>query len=278
MARPRKHTRVYDCHTLHYPLFLHIVCAWQTPPSSPNPPPLAHTRHPGCGGQGYLSVNRFGQLIGFAHAGVTAEGDNRVLFQKVAKELSTAARAAPAVQARMRATPPSIRSAAALLDLPTLQALFTAREGRLLTQLTRRMAGLRGGDEVYDVWMKAESDLVQATATAYAEREVLDACARAIASAPRSLATVLTQLTLLYALRRVEVDIAQVLSEGLLPVEAARWVPDHVRVLCRELGGGSLQLVEAFGIPDALVSAPIASDWVKYNAVDNRGELFGSQF
>lgn len=30
-----------------------------------------------CGGAGYLSVNRFGELIGFAHAGMTAEGDNR---------------------------------------------------------------------------------------------------------------------------------------------------------------------------------------------------------
>lgn len=231
----------------------------------------------GCGGQGYLSVNRFGQLIGFAHAGATAEGDNRVLFQKVAKELSTAARTVPVVQARMRALPPTVGSAAALRDLPTLQALFTAREGRLLTQLTRRMAGLRGGKEVYDVWMKAESDLVQATATAYAEREVVDACARAVASAGE-LAPILLQLTQLYALRRLEVDIAQLLSEGLLPVEAARWVPDHMRALCRELGGLSLQLVDAFGIPDALVAAPIAGDWVKYNDVDNRGELFGDQF
>lgn len=27
-----------------------------------------------CGGQGYLSCNRFGQAIGFSHAGMTAEG------------------------------------------------------------------------------------------------------------------------------------------------------------------------------------------------------------
>ena len=27
-----------------------------------------------CGGGGYLAVNRFGSLIGFAHAGMTAEG------------------------------------------------------------------------------------------------------------------------------------------------------------------------------------------------------------
>ena len=43
-----------------------------------------------CGGQGYLSCNRFGQILGFAHAGMTAEGDNTVLMMKVAKEyLST---------------------------------------------------------------------------------------------------------------------------------------------------------------------------------------------
>lgn len=39
-----------------------------------------------CGGQGYLSCNRFGLMIGSAHASMTAEGDNAVLMQKVAKE------------------------------------------------------------------------------------------------------------------------------------------------------------------------------------------------
>ncbi len=39
--------------------------------------------------QGYLSCNRFGTFIGLAHAGMTAEGDNSVLMQKVAKERLT---------------------------------------------------------------------------------------------------------------------------------------------------------------------------------------------
>ena len=39
-----------------------------------------------CGGQGYLSANRFGTFLGLAHAAMTAEGDNSVLMQKVAKE------------------------------------------------------------------------------------------------------------------------------------------------------------------------------------------------
>merc|ERR1712051_411984 len=38
------------------------------------------------GGQGYLSCNRFGTFLGLAHAAMTAEGDNSVLMQKVAKE------------------------------------------------------------------------------------------------------------------------------------------------------------------------------------------------
>lgn len=39
------------------------------------------------GGQGYLAVNRLGEGIGFAHSGITAEGDNRVLMQKVCNEV-----------------------------------------------------------------------------------------------------------------------------------------------------------------------------------------------
>ena len=55
-----------------------------------------------CGGQGYLSCNRFGDIIGFAHATVTAEGDNRVLMQKVAKELLSSTNL-PSVKQRMAA-------------------------------------------------------------------------------------------------------------------------------------------------------------------------------
>ena len=47
---------------------------------------VATTSRERCGGQGYLSINRFGDMFGSAHAGMTAEGDNSVLMQKVAKE------------------------------------------------------------------------------------------------------------------------------------------------------------------------------------------------
>ena len=40
-----------------------------------------------CGGQGYLSVNKFGDYLAIAHAGLTAEGDNRVLMVKICKDM-----------------------------------------------------------------------------------------------------------------------------------------------------------------------------------------------
>lgn len=40
-----------------------------------------------CGGQGYLSVNKFGDYMATAHAALTAEGDNRVLMVKICKDM-----------------------------------------------------------------------------------------------------------------------------------------------------------------------------------------------
>jgi acyl-CoA oxidase len=45
-----------------------------------------------------------------------------------------------------------------------------------------------------------------------------------------------------------------------------------------ELAPRSQQLVDAFGIPDHLLAAPIAGDWERYNSLDNQGELVGRQF
>ena len=44
--------------------------------------------------------------------------------------------------------------------------MFVAREGRLLSALAGKMAGAQGGPAVFEVWMKQQSDLVQARAAA----------------------------------------------------------------------------------------------------------------
>lgn len=86
------------------------------------------------------------------------------------------------------------------------------------------------------------------------------------------------QVIQLFGTRCLEEDLPWFVANGLLPPSAGLSVPAAVRTLCQTLGPSAQQLMEAFGIPDHLVAAPIAGDWEAYNAVDNRGELVGPMF
>lgn len=259
------------------------LCAW-------NGNETATTCRERCGGQGYLSVNRFGSHIGFAHAGMTAEGDNSVLMQKVAKEylaclepgaagpdaaaLRSRAAAGMAGAATARASPASL-----FTSLPALQALFAEREGRLAVGLAGRMAaaraGGRGGAGVFDAWMLRESDGVQALARAYGERTVLDACAAAAAATP-ACSALIDVLARLWAARRVEADAGWWLTEGGLPLAVGTAAPGAVRAMVAQVAPVAPSIIAGFGIPPHLIAAPIAGDWESYNAYDNQGELPGA--
>ena len=60
--------------------------------------------------------------------------------------------------------------------------------------------------QVFDIWMRQQSDTVQHTATAFAEREVLSACLRTLrgGGVSASLRTLLEPVVRLYALYRLE--------------------------------------------------------------------------
>jgi len=233
-----------------------------------------------CGGQGYLSCNRLGAVIGFAHAAMTAEGDNRVLMQKVAKELldRLAAGKLPGIRATA-ALPAALPAEASLAQAATLRALLAVREARCLAALAAAMAAKTGpggaNESVFEVWMHQESDSVQAAALAYGERVVFDAFAAAVAAAPPRAAATLAPLLALYGTHCCERDAAWFLAEGVLSPAQARALLAASRALCGTVGGVMGPLVEAFGIPEHLVQAPIAGDWERYNEGDNRGEVAG---
>ncbi|KXZ48318.1 hypothetical protein GPECTOR_29g92 [Gonium pectorale] len=235
-----------------------------------------------CGGQGYLSCNR-------------------------------TSRSGPLIPTHSPPPPPPPRpplprspqggDALSLLgDLALLRRLMVVREGRLVRRLgaamdaAGRAAGGSASEATFETWMKRESDLVQGTALAFAEREVLDALLRALGTDPQpganpaaaaacpppprlsgGVAGVLRGVAVLFALRCVEADLAWFVAEGELPAKAGRSVPEAVRSAVLALSPAACTgLIESFGIPDHLVAAPIAGDWARYNQVDNKGELFGA--
>lgn len=67
------------------------------------------------------------------------------------------------------------------------------------------------------------------------------------------------------------------MAAQVMTPEEGRIVKAAAQALCGRgahgLADEALALVEGFGIPDHLLAAPIATDWVEYNAGDNQGEL-----
>ena len=215
-----------------------------------------------CGGQGYLACNRFGIFLALAHAAMTAEGDNSVLMQKVAKERL----------AVFRPSAPKEAPAADLQDRGYLHYVLQKREDLLFMQLGKMM--MKAGKEgVFDAWMYDASDVIQGAAKAYGERLCSEQFQSAIEKADPSLQSALEELHHLYLVDCVETSLGNLLSLGIVPLEVGQKVNATAAQICKDLGPRALPLVEAFGITDEMLSAPIARDWIKYNEYDNQGEV-----
>ena len=238
------------------------LCCVIKPIATWNLEELASVARERSGGQGYLSCNRFGTFIGLAHASMTAEGDNSVLMQKVAKERLSLFKPAKLEEP----TNKDVNS------LEYLHYLIQLREQFMFKSLGKKLQAA-GKEGIFDTWMYAESDLVQGAARSFGERMISESFANGIQSADTSLQPVLTQLHKLYLLTLVEKNLGHFITSGMLPVDVASQVTDAAADLCRELAPQALPLCEAFDIPDSMLSAPIALDWVEYNVGDNQGEV-----
>lgn len=232
-----------------------------------------------CGGQGYLSCNRFGGGIAGSHSSMTAEGDNSVLMQKVATErlmvlkptlLEVAATYIPSFVSRMF-------SLANLTNQNYLQSLIESREKDLFLQLGLKMtkAGKKGR---FEMWMYKEQDLVQAASRAYGERLISECFGSSIDTADPGLKSVLKKLHHLYQMNVIKRDLAYFTTSGLMSTSTGAQVGKAHADLCREVAPEALALCDAFGISEELLSAPIARDWIKYNSIDNKGEVCGLEF
>eukprot|EP00112_Aurelia_sp_Birch-Aquarium-sp1_P003818 Seg1430.10 transcript_id=Seg1430.10/GoldUCD/mRNA.D3Y31 product="Acyl-coenzyme A oxidase 2 peroxisomal" protein_id=Seg1430.10/GoldUCD/D3Y31 len=222
---------------------------------------VASTSRERCGGQGYLSCNRFGMFIGLAHAAMTAEGDNSVLMQKVAKERLTSFK-----PKRLQSPQEDLHS------LDYLHYLLENREQMLFMTLGGKLMQA-GANGLFQSWMLEESDLVQACAKAYGECLISERFAESLKTVDESLKPVLTDLYHLYLLNIIEKNLGWFLLHGGLSQAQGAKVNEEAAELCRKIAPQALDLCDAFAITDTMLSAPIAQDWVDYNVGDNQGEV-----
>merc|ERR1719225_2592064 len=222
-----------------------------------------------CGGQGYLSANRFGTFLGLAHAAMTAEGDNSVLMQKVAKERL----------GELMKSPPKMRAKPASPDLTNadfLLYLLQSREMKLFRELGEKMAKA-GREGTFKTWMLEESDLIQKAARAYGDHLIADRFSTVLNETEADLQPILQKIFTLYSITVIERNLPWFIISKTLSKEQGLEVKTLAAQLCAELGPQALAICNSFAITDTMLSAPIALDWVKYNSYDNQGELMSKE-
>ncbi len=229
-----------------------------------------------CGGQGYLAINRIPALKADADIFTTFEGDNTVLMQLVAKGLLTdfrhqfgalrpwgvvkfLAERAAAGAVKFNPVWTRLSDEEHLRDPDFHRTALQYREDRLLQSLARRMKGrIDDGMDSFDAFIECQ-DHAMSLANAFVERVTYEAFDDEIAECPVTDAKpYLHMLRDLFALSRFEADRGWFLESGYFEGSKSRAVRALVNRLCGDVREVAVALVDAFGIPEPLLGAPIA--------------------
>ncbi len=239
-----------------------------------------------CGGSGYLAENRIPQLKADSDIFTTFEGDNTVLLQQLTKGLLTnfkdsfgdldqlglarfmAGKVFETVIERTAAIPlidrliaaaPGRGEEASLYNRGWQLELLEDREKHVIEGLAGRLrrSGKDGGD-AFDVFNGAQ-DHVLTAGRAHMDRVVLEAFVAGIdRCGDKSTAKLLNRLCDLFVMSVIEEDRAWFLEHERLSTSRAKAVTQAVNDLCRGLRPYAVQLVDAFGLRDEWLGAPIA--------------------
>jgi acyl-CoA oxidase len=238
-----------------------------------------------CGGAGYMSVNRFAALKADTDVFTTFEGDNTVLMMLVARGLLTdyrddfgalnprelvtfvAEQAVETVAERLFARKiaqviadvvPGRDETGDLLERESQLELFRWREGHITASIAQRFKrGLDEGYDPFEVFRAVQNHAVNA-ARAHTERVLLEAFTAAVEAYEEGpVKNALGRMCDLYALYAIEQDGGYLQEHGRLTGPRCKAVTREVNRLCDEVRGDAEALVDAFGIPDQVLRAPI---------------------
>ena len=232
-----------------------------------------------CGGQGYLSNNKFGDYIAMAHAGLTAEGDNRVLMVKISKDMITNITKKGQKLPQLKNCP--FRTIAKLNDICSLEImsdLLKYRETVLYTKLVDDTARLTKEVGGYQVLMRETSDVMQELALVYGERHTLDYCIKQLSVLNNQQnKEIMEKVFMLFAAEIIQRDLSFYMLNGVISTSAATALTPRRHKLIKDIALKTNDLLDCLNIPKHALYAPIAQDYVKYNASPNYGEIIGAK-
>jgi acyl-CoA oxidase len=229
-----------------------------------------------CGGAGYMANNRFAALRADTDVFTTFEGDNTVLMQLVAKALLTeyqqqfedakflgtlkhVTRQAARVITELNPIVARLTGESHLRDPEFQLGAFRYREAQLLVSAARRLKKrIDKGVDAFTAFNECQDHLLK-LAQAHVERGILEQFVDSIGDVPDpSLQSILKTIRDLFALSKIEEDRGWFLESGYIEGNKAKSIRKVVNRLCHEVRQQAVPLVDAFGIPDEVLGAPIA--------------------
>ncbi len=229
-----------------------------------------------CGGKGFLWENRIGILKNDSDIYTTFEGDNTVLLQLVAKSRLTEFRqefshmgvlgilnfvAEQAVTSITEMNPIAVRNSSEehLLDPEFHREAFHYRQRDILISAAKRLKRLIGeGMDSFDAFNVCQHHLIE-TGTAYIESIILREFRKAIDSVrDEACRRMLTRLCDVYALSKLDEHKGWYLEQGYMEGVKTKAIRKLLNQLCWEVRQDAVPLVDAFGIPESCLHAPIA--------------------
>merc|ERR1719263_2268842 len=108
--------------------------------------------------------------------------------------------------------------------------------------------------DVFDVWMKKESDLVQATSEAFGEDFVYQETLKTLSRLSNHTSQqVIGQISALYALECISKNLSWYMIEGIIDAQSAGFVQKHIEAICVKLVTHIPALLNAFELPEELM-------------------------
>jgi len=228
-----------------------------------------------CGGKGYLAENRISTLKNDTDVFTTFEGDNTVLLQLVAKSRLTEFKqefgnmnffgilnyvAGQAKTSVSEMNPLIVRNTDEkhLLDSEFHLNAFRYRERDILTSAAKRLKRhIDSGMDSFDAFNVSQHHLVQ-VGSAFVERIILEQFLISVEKVKDAgCQAVLRKLCHLFALSQLEKNKSWYLEQGYMEGVKTKAIRKLVNQLCWEVRQEAVPLVDAFGIPDRLLAAPI---------------------
>ena len=223
------------------------------------------------GGGSFLRGSAIPDCMISSHSGMTAEGDNRVLMQKVVKDILSDMQKGKHDLPKMTMCPKrQIPTKSSVGDFETLKNLIFYKENAEIKTFGKMLQKkiMEEGQSFFDVWMYQVSDEIQSLATAFGQRYMLEGALTYLADCQDAKTKALLEATIrLHMLALVKQNLAWYQIDGAVSDEAAARLDSELDQAVKEYVPHTNTALASLGLCETQERmGTIARDYVAYNS------------